>query len=169
MAARESSPSMAPARALDTASVLVAVARAQSRSEVVRLALRGLGFVARRVAVFAVRSDGFHGWACNPAFGTIDAVRALVIPKTLPSVFATAAAAGIYLGPIPNTPAHQGLLQIMQRSSPDVAASAVRVGRHAAMIMLADELDDTHVGTRFMDDLSRAIGEALARLLTVQG
>ena len=53
----------------------------------------------------------------------------------------------------------------MEESSPDVAVLAVRVAGRPALILLADDLDDTLTGTRFMDELGRAIGDALSRLL----
>jgi hypothetical protein len=158
-----------PTQAPDPSAVLARLTKARSRDEVVRLALRGLLFVARRAAIFVVRRDGFQGWACNAVFGDLEAVRALFIPQDLPSVLVTATVTNLYVGPIPTTPAHRGLLQIMGRSSPDVVASAVRVGGRPAMVLLADELADTAQGTRFMEELSRAIGDALERLLAVRG
>jgi class 3 adenylate cyclase len=156
-------------RAPDGGAVLEALTQTSSRDEVVRLALRGLRLVARRLAVFAVRRDGFLGWACNVSFGDPDAFRELLILQELPSILATAAAASMYLGPIPQTPPHEGLLRIMERSSSDVAAISVRVGGRAAMILVADDLEDTLMGTRWMEELARAIGEALSRLLAVKG
>lgn len=158
-----------PTQVPDAHTVLARIAKARTRDEVVRLALRGLLFIGRRAAIFAVRRDEFHGWACNALFGDLDAMRALSIPSDLPSVLATASVTNLYLGPIPGTPAHQGLLRIMGRSSSDVAASAVRVGGRPAMILLVDELADPAQGTRFMEELSRAIGDALARLLAIRG
>ena len=145
--------------------MLEAIARAKSREELVRLALAGLELVAKRTAVFAVRRDGFQGWACNAAFAEIDAARALLIMQSQPSVLATAAVTGAYVGPIPRTPAHEGLLRLMQRSSAEVVASGVRVGGRAVMVLFADELADPGRAPRFIEELSRAIGEALARLL----
>jgi hypothetical protein len=156
-------------RAPDGSAVLEALAQASNRDEVVRLALRGMRLVARRLAVFAVRRDGFHGWACNVEFGDPDDLRALMIPHELPSVLATAAAADIYLGAVPRTPAHEGLLRVMEQSSDDVAVLSVRVGGRAAMILVADDLEDTLIGTRWMEQLSEAIGEALSRVLAVKG
>jgi Type II secretion system (T2SS), protein E, N-terminal domain len=162
-------PSPPSAHSPDKRSLLDAIARAKSREELVRLALAGLELVAKRAAVFAVRRDGFQGWACNAAFADVEAARALVVTPSQPSVLATAAVAGAYLGPIPSTPAHEGLLRLMQRSSAEVAASGVRVGGRAVMVLFADELADGSRAPRFIEDLSRAIGEALARLLPMKG
>jgi hypothetical protein len=124
--------------------------------------------IARRVAVFAVKRDGFHGWACNAEFGDVEALRAIVVPLDQPSILATATAASIYLGPIPGTPPHHALVQVMGKPSPDVAAVAVRAAGRAAMLLLADDLGDTLTGTRRMDELARAAGEALSRLLAAR-
>jgi hypothetical protein len=162
-------PPPPPVRAPDGATVLESLRRVTNRDEVVRLALRGLHLVAPRFGVFAVKRDGFHGWACNVELADPDAFRRLRIPLDQPSVLATAAATSLYLGPIPTTPAHAPLLALLGRSSPDVAAIAVRVGGRPALVLLADELEDTLLGTRYLDELGRAIGDALSRLLVTRG
>jgi hypothetical protein len=145
--------------------ILRAVRDAPNRDELVRLALRGERRVARRVAVFAVRKDGYQGWACNVEFGDQDALKQIHIPGDVPSVLATASATSFYLGPIPSTPGHAALLRLMDTASNDVAAVAVRVSGRAAMVLLADELDDTMLGTRFLDELARAASDTLSRFL----
>ncbi len=156
-------------RAPDGSAVLEALRRVSNRDEVVRLALRGLHLIAPRFGVFAVKRDGFHGWACNVELGDQDDFRRVRIPLDQPSVLATAAATSLYLGPIPSTPAHAPLLVLMGRASFDVAAIAVRVGGRPALVLFADDLEDTLLGTRFLDELSRAIGDALSRLLVTRG
>jgi hypothetical protein len=158
-----------PVRAPDGSAVLEALRRVTNRDEVVRLALRGLHLIAPRFGVFAVKRDGFQGWACNVELGDQDDFRKVKIPLDQPSVLATAAATSLYLGPIPSTPAHAPLLVLMGRASFDVAAIAVRVGGRPALVLLADDLEDTLLGTRFLDELARAIGDALARLLVTRG
>ncbi|MDI1444778.1 hypothetical protein [Polyangium sp. 6x1] len=153
----------------DPSAILGALARAATRDEIVSLALGGAALFARRVALFAVKRDGFHGWTCNEEFGDEEALRALSIPHDVPSVFATATATSIYLGPVPETPAHEGLLAVMERASPDVAVVAVRVAGRPAAVLMVDDLGDTLTGTRRMDELARAVGEALARLLSARG
>jgi hypothetical protein len=148
--------------------VLRALRNAENRDEVVLRSIDGLRLIARRVAVFAIRKDGFHGWACNAEFGESSALRALIVPHDQPSILATATATSVYLGPIPNTPAHKPLLSVMRTASKDVAAVAVRARGRAAMLLLADELADTLMGTRRMDELARAAGEALSRLLAAR-
>ena len=168
-AVEEPTPPPPPVRAPDGAALLESLRRVANRDDVVRLALRGLHLVAPRFGVFAVKRDGFHGWACNVELGDQDDFRRIRVPLDLPSVLATAAATSLYLGPIPSTPAHASLLALMGRSSPDVAAIAVRAGGRPALVLLADDLEDTLHGTRFLDELGRAIGDALSRLLVTRG
>jgi hypothetical protein len=149
----------------DPGAVLLALREAPSRDEVVRQALRGLRLLARRVALFVVKRDGFHGWACNVEFADPDAVREIAIPMDQPSVFATAMATSGYLGPIPATSAHTSLLSAMGQASRDVAVATVRAGGRPAMLLIADDLGDTMTATKRMDELARAAGDALTRLL----
>ena len=161
----EEAPPPRKVRAPDGASVLEALGQAASRDEVIRLAMRGMRLVARRLAVFVVKRDGFHGWACNVELGDAELLREVVVSNELPSVLATATATAMYLGPIPATAAHEGLLRVMEASSHDVAAVCARVSGRPALVLLADEIDDTMTGTRFLGELARAVGEALTRLL----
>jgi hypothetical protein len=152
-------------RAPDAGPMLESLRQATSRDDVIRIAMRAMRLCARRIAVFAVKRDLFVGWACNVELGDADALHEVKIPVDQPSVLATATATAIYLGPIPATPAHEGLLRVMERSSGDVAAVAVRVAGRAVLVLLCDELEDTLTGTRFLGELARAVGEALTRVL----
>ena len=161
----EVEPAAADLRGADGAPVMAALTKARSRDDIIRLGMRGMHLVARRLAVFIVRRDGFHGWACNVEFGDEEALRSIVIPEAQPSVLATATATTMYLGPIPQTPAHEALLAVMERASTDVAAIAVRIAARPTLVLMADELEDSLMGTRFLAELAPAIGDALARLL----
>ena len=149
--------------------VLVALREAHTRDEVIDVALQGLAAVARRSAIFAVRKDSFRGWACSPSFGDQAAFREVVIPQDQPSLLADAITQPIYLGPLAPTPAHAPLAAVMGLASDDVAAVAARVSGRPALILFADDLGDTLVATRWMDELARHVGEALARLIGQRG
>ena len=153
----------------DPGVILRRLRKASARDEVVRLVMRGMRLIAHRIAVFVVKRDGFQGWACNAEFGDEAALRGLLVPHDQPSILATATAASIYLGPIPSTRPHAGLLEVMAHPSPDVAAIVVRAGSRPAMVLLADQLGDTMIGTRRMDELANAAGEALSKLLGARG
>ena len=154
-----------PPRFADLGGVIEAMNVVRTRDDIVRLALQGLRLVARRVAVFAVKRGAFRGYACNVEFGDEAALRELSIPADQPSLLATATATSVYLGPVPGTLAHAPLLDVLENPSLDVAAVAVRVAGRPVMVLVADALGDTLRGTRSMDELARAAGDALTRIL----
>lgn len=158
-----------PAAVVDVRTFLTAMANANHRDDIVELAFRCMGLFANRVALFSAKRDGFHGWLCNEAFGSPEALRSVVIPNNQPSVMATAAATTIYLGPLPKTPVHAPLLAVMGSASSDLAVASVRVGGKVAAMLVCDELRDTLSSTRKMDELARAMGDALTRLVKTRG
>lgn len=141
------------------------IARARARDDLLDLVLRALTLVAQRVAVFVVRREGFMGWSCNPAFGSEEDLRRVVIPSAQPSIFATSAATGFYLGPIPRTPVHASLLRVIGRASADVAVYVAKAQGRPAIVCVADQLDDTLLGTRALGEITKRAGEALTRVL----
>ncbi|WP_394847904.1 hypothetical protein LZC95_10620 [Pendulispora brunnea] len=145
--------------------VLAAMRNALDRDEVLHALLTGVRVVARKVALFVVKRDAFIGWRCTPEFGEEADLRKIRISNTLPSALSNAAASGRYLGPIYNNEAHAPLLQVMGKSTRDVAITAVRLKGQSTMLVLADELGDTALGTKRIDELARAAGDALTRIL----
>ena len=135
------------------------------RDAIIELALTAMLRVAERAAVFVVRREHFHGWVCNPAFGAEEQLREVAVPQRVPSVLATAVAAGYYLGPIPGTSAHGSLIGVMGHASREVSVVVARVAGRPALLLLADELDDTLLGTRAMGEVAGHVGAALERVL----
>ncbi|WP_437594169.1 hypothetical protein [Sorangium sp. So ce1000] len=154
---------------VDLSDVIDALYLARTRDDVIRLALRGLRLFAGRVAIFAAHRGVFRGFACNAEFGDQEALRKLTLPMDQPSVLATAVATHLYVGPIPGTPTHAPLLDVMVNPSLDVAAVAVQVVGRPAMILVADRIIDTSSGSRRMVELARAVGEAFSRILSARG
>ncbi|XXT24291.1 hypothetical protein WME94_22410 [Sorangium sp. So ce429] len=154
---------------VDLSDVIDALYLARTRDDVVRLALRGLRLFALRVAIFAAHRGVFRGFACNAEFGDQEALRKLTLPMDQPSVLATAVATHLYVGPIPGTPTHAPLLDVMVNPSLDVAAVAVQVVGRPAMILVADRIIDSSSGSRRMVELARAVGEAFSRILSARG
>ncbi len=144
------------------------IRRAPSRDELLDLVLRALTLIANRAAIFVLRKDHYRGWLCNPAFGSEEELREVSVPAELPSVLATAAAAGFYLGPIPRTPGHLPILAVMRTATPDVAVYVARVKRRPTLLLVADELDDTLLGTRAISEIADSAGESLARILAAR-
>ncbi|MFO0659629.1 MAG: hypothetical protein U0165_07340 [Polyangiaceae bacterium] len=144
---------------------LAAIRVANSREEIVGPLLEGLNTVAAAVGVLVVRKGEFQGWRCNDALADQEAFRALKIRADVPSLFATAAATGFYLGPIPKTPTHAPLVQLLGESAAEVSATPVRVSGKLALMVFLHDLGDTMLATRRSEDLARAAGDALARLV----
>lgn len=142
-----------------------AIRAAGSRDEIIDLLLNGLAMIAGRVGTFAVRKNEYQGWRCNEALAHIDSFREVKIPTAVPSILATAAAAGFYLGPLPPNGVHAELLGVMGGISSEVAVCPLRVEGKLAMLMFLDDIGDTMVATRRAEDLGRVAGEFLGRLV----
>jgi type II secretion system (T2SS) protein E len=149
----------------DIGSCLSALRLARSRDEVVEHLVAGLRTVARRVGIFAVRQGEFRGWQCNEGLGDPTAFRKVVISSSVPSVFATAAAVGHYLGPVPRTPSHEALLGVMGGEAGEVAVMPVVVGGRVVLFLMLDDVGDSMLATRRAEDLGRLAGEVLGRLV----
>ena len=164
-------PEPLPARGetLDTSAVLEALRVAGSRDDVVVAALRGLRTVGRRAAIFIVRRDGFHGWACNVELGDQEQLRRISVAHDAPSLFATAVATGSYFGPIPLNAVHAALIAVLEHPASDVAVAVARAGGKPVMVLFADDLVDIKrkVLPRLME-ISDAVGAALSRLLAAR-
>jgi len=149
----------------DAGSILSAMRGARDRDTVLDLILLGTRAVARKVALFVVKREEFIGWTCTPEFGDALAIRALIVPTDVTSVLSIAATNGSYLGPMHRTEAHAGLLRTMGNATRDVAVTPIRVFGRPTMMILADDLGETMIATRRMDELARAAGDALARIV----
>ena len=155
----------APLEVVDAHDSLTRLREATDREALVDALVRAAGVVARRVAIFAVRRSGFAGWSCSRGFADRDRLRELTLPLGAPSVLALATAAGSYFGPILPNDAHARLMAVMEHATRDVAVLAIKAQGRAALVLLADELDDSMLGTRYLDQVARAAGEALSRIL----
>jgi hypothetical protein len=152
----------------DATYTLAGIRAARDKDAILELLLQGVRAVARRVAIFAVKRQGFVGWTCSADFGDRAAFQSVLVPVSAPSVLSAAARAGSYLGPIRHDDVHATLLRVMGHATRDVAAVQVRIGTHVGAVILADELSDTMMATRRMTDLAAAAGEALARAVREQ-
>jgi hypothetical protein len=149
----------------DVGSTIAALRVAYDRDEVLDLLLSGARTFARKAAVFVAKQHGFVGWTCSREFGDESALQQIVIDADEPSVLATASLEGFYLGPMRADDVHAPILAVMGGATRDVAAAPVKVANRTAVILLCDELADTMLGTRRLDELVRAAGEALERIL----
>jgi hypothetical protein len=148
--------------------VLAALRNAGSRDEVLELVLTGARMVALKVALFVVKRGGYLGWAGTPEFADRTALQSVLIPLEANSIFDRAIREDLYLGAIRNDEIHAPLLRVMKGASRDVAAVPIRVSGKTAVIIVADELGDTMIGTRRLEELARAAGDAFARIVRIR-
>lgn len=148
--------------------ILAALRAAGSRDEVLELVLTGARIVALKVALFVVKRGGYLGWACTPEFADRASLQSILVPLESPSVFDEAVRDGLYLGPIRHDDTHASLLHVMHGASRDVAVVPIRVSGKTAVVLMADELGDTMLATRRLEELSRAAGDAFARIVRMR-
>jgi hypothetical protein len=154
--------------AADIGGVLAGLRAAGSRDEVLELVLTGARIVAFRVALFVVKRGGYLGWACTPEFADRTSLQSILIPLESASVFDEAVREGLYLGPIRHDDAHASLLHVMRGASRDVAVVPIRVSGKTAVVLVADELGDTMIATRRLEELALAAGDAFARIVRLR-
>lgn len=152
----------------DIGGILSALRAAGSRDEVLELVLTGARMVALKVALFVVKRGGYLGWACTPEFGERGALQAVLIPLESSSVFDDAVRDGLYLGAIRHDDVHAPLLYVMRGASRDVAVVPIRVSGKTAVVIVADELGDTMLATRRLEELARAAGDAFMRIVRLR-
>lgn len=152
----------------DVGGILAALRAAGSRDEVLELVLTGARVVAARVAVFVVKRGGYLGWACTPEFGDRAALQAVLIPMDAASIFDEAVHEGLYLGPIRHDELHMPLHTVMRHATRDVAVVPIRVSGRTAVVIVADELGDTMLATRRLEELAMAAGDAFARIVRLR-
>ena len=145
--------------------ILAALRNAGARDEVLELVLTGARMVALKVALFVVKKGGYLGWQSTPEFADRSALQSVLIPLEANSIFDRAIREDLYLGPIRYDEIHAPLLRVMRNPSRDVAAVPIRVSGKTAVIIVADDLGDTMIGTRRLEELARAAGEAFARIV----
>lgn|GEM_PF-952292 len=154
--------------AADIGGVLSALRAAGSRDEVLELVLTGARLVAHKVALFVVKRGGYLGWACTPEFADRGSLQSILVPLESASVFDEAVREGLYLGPIRHDDVHASLLHVMRGASRDVAVVPIRVSGKTAVVLVADELGDTMIATRRLEELAHAAGEAFARIVRLR-
>jgi hypothetical protein len=158
-------PNVQQVQYADVGGVLASLRIAQTRDDILELVLTGARMLAFKVALFVVKRGGYLGWSCTPELGDRVAVQNLLIPLESGSIFDLAVQEGLYLGPIRHDDIHANLLHVMRGATRDVAAVPIRVVGKTAVIILADELGDTMIGTRRLEEIARSAGDAFARIV----
>ena len=162
---RSQPPPAPPGFYADAGAIFAGLRAARDRDGVLELLLAGTRAVARKVALFIVKRDEFVGWSCTVELGEPSRLREVSIAADVQSVLSYAATHGAYLGPLQPTTAHLPLLRVMGTPTRDVAVTSVQVFGRATVMLFADDLGETMIATRRMEELALAAGDALARIV----
>jgi hypothetical protein len=154
----------------DVKPILEAIRDSNDRDTILELLVAGARTAARKVAVLAVKREAVVGWTCSPELGDRSTLRQARVSVNMSDVLAGALASDVArLVRIPKDAAHAPLLSAMTAAPRgEVALAAVKVDGKAIALLLADEIGDTLVVTRRMEELARVAGDALGRLLRVK-
>jgi hypothetical protein len=143
-----------------------AVRRAQTRDAIFRAALDNLAEKFRRRAVFAVRPDGVAGWAGSGVGVSLEALRALEIPWTAPSIFLNVKMSrSFYLGPLPPLPRHHELADALGGWPPECIVQPVVIRDRVVAYFYAEcesEQGATPADLTHVRELAAAAAAALA-------
>ncbi len=145
---------------------LSAIRGATDRDEVVRIGCEAALGVCRASVLLALRKTVLKGWAGAGAGVTQDAVRNLWIPTNTPSVFRDVVREREpYRGPS-GTSAADGLFRAATGSrGGEMMLHPVVVGGKLVAVLAADDLSFGDRGARRVEELAKAMGEALERVL----
>lgn len=146
----------------ELSSALEGFAHAESLDDVVDQLVRAMRRLARQVVIFAARGSDFNGRAGEGVDES--ALLSVRIPVGSPNVLSTAAQAGYYLGPLPETAVHAELRSLL-RSTDEVSVSAVLVSDRPVLLVLLAGIGDAFSVTRRADQLARSAGRALETIV----
>lgn len=159
---QEPPPERAPG--LDFEAVLGALERATKPEEVTELLCQGVRPALG--VVFAIRSGAYDARAASPELAAPGDVRLLGVRVGQPSVVESAIETGFYLGPLPNTPVHDGLrARLPEAATREVYAAVVMVSGRPSLVLLVAGFTQALETTRRADQLADAAGKALERIV----
>lgn len=116
--------------------------------------------------VLAVRGGGYEGRAANRNFGGDEAVKRFKLPAGFATAVEAAIDAGYFLGVLPSTPAHAPFRDLLGRhASAELYLSPVGISGRPSLILCSVVDRPTLEITRRANDLARAAGQALERIL----
>ena len=150
----------------DIGTIIAAMRAAPDRDRVLDLLLAGARTVARRVAIFVVKKDELIGWTCTPELGERAALRRVQIPTTSPSLLTRALDGGTHIGRLQKIDEHTALFDAMHGvPTREVAVTGVRIEARPTIVVLSDEVGDTLIATRRLDEIAHVAGEALGAII----
>lgn len=145
---------------------LSAVRRATTRDAIFRAALDNLAERFPKRAVFAVRPDGVTGWAGSGDGVFPDALAALDIPWSAPSIFLNVKMSrSFYLGPLPPLPRHKELADALGGWPPECIVQPVVIRDRVVAFLWAEcasEQGATPADLTHVRELAGAAAAALA-------
>ncbi|HEX4439445.1 MAG TPA: hypothetical protein VH854_05190 [Thermoanaerobaculia bacterium] len=143
-----------------------AVRRAQTRDTIFRAALDSLAEKFRRRAVFAVRPDGVTGWEGSGEGVDLEALQALDIPWSAPSIFLNVKMSrSFYLGPLPPLPRHKELVEALGGWPPECIVQPVVIRDRVVAYLYAETASEqgaTPTDLTHVRELAGAVAAALA-------
>ncbi|HEX2163502.1 MAG TPA: GAF domain-containing protein, partial [Thermoanaerobaculia bacterium] len=160
-------PAPAPPRRDPTtlASAVAQLDAAVERDEVGRTLLAYLRQLFDRVALFAVRRDGVHGWMGAGDGLDRERLADVAIPFDRPSIFLNLRQGSpLHIGPLPPMPAHRPLVAALGVDPPGPCVCLpVRLGERLAAVIYGDR-DGAPVAALDLDALRHLADRAAAAL-----
>jgi len=147
------------------ADLIDAISRAERAEELAALLVRGMA--PAPTIVLSVRSGVYSGRAASPWLRA-EAAKTLKLDAGVPSVVETAARRGFYLGVLPLTPAHAPFRELLGNGDDrEVYVVPVLLSGHPSLMLVSEvaPLGSSVDATRRADELSRAVGRALERIV----
>lgn len=116
--------------------------------------------------VLAVRGGGYEGRAANGSFGDDEVVKRFRLPAGFATAVEAAIDAGYFLGVLPATPAHAPFRELLAKhASAELYLSPVGISGRPSLILCTVVDRPTLEITRRANDLTRAAGQVLERIL----
>jgi hypothetical protein len=148
----------------DLGQVLGALERAVAPDEVLELCVSGLEPML--VVALTLRGSSFEARAGSVELGDPERIRRVRLPTSTASVLETAIRQGYYLGPLPATPVHDGLRELLPpRADEEIYVAPISVSGRASVVLVAARLTQTSVESRRVDEIASAAGAALERIV----
>jgi len=147
------------------ADIVDAISRAERAEELAALLVRGMA--PAPTIVLSVRSGVYSGRAASPWLRA-ESVKKLKLDAGVPSVVETAARTGFYLGVLPLTPAHAPFRELFASGDEhEVYVVPVLMSGHPSLMLVSEvaPLGSSVDASRRADELSRAVGRALERIV----
>jgi hypothetical protein len=166
-AVRSSAPPPAPTSAQAASKLsdaVAAISKASTPEKIVAALLSGLR--PGLSVVFAVRPTAFEARGASAELGPGDAFKRVSVKVDQGSVLDLAVKAGYYLGPLPATAVHAELRRVLPiGAGEETYARLVLVSERPGMVVVTARFGPTLEGSRRVDELCRAAGRALERIL----